>query len=364
MKNLVQISLLIALLIAVPSFGQLNKLKEKAASAGIPTGGFSKDEAAKALKEALSKGAEKGTDLVSKEDGFNGNPAIKIPFPEEAAEIEKKVRKVPGGNKKCDNVVLSINRAAELAAKEAKEVFIAAIKQMTVSDAIAIVKGEDNAATNYLKKTTTEILVTKFSPIIEKALSTTGATKQWEAVMTTYNKIPMTKKINPDLVDYVSRKAIDGLFQMIEKEEANIRNNDVARSSVLLKKVFGQTNDYSTYTIILIRNSFSIHFDVERYEILDNFTGLEDISKIDEPIKNLLAIQFFEKEGENSMFVVSKKVVDSTNEYITKEGNKIFVNFDEHKQVINIEGTMIWLDLNTAMKHFEAMEGDENEDED
>ena len=158
---------------------------------------------------------------------------------EEAAEIEKKVRKVPGGNKKCDNVVLSINRAAELAAKEAKEVFIAAIKQMTVSDAIAIVKGEDNAATNYLKKTTTEILVTKFSPIIEKALSTTGATKQWEAVMTTYNKIPMTKKINPDLVDYVSRKAIDGLFQMIEKEEANIRNNDVARSSALLKKVFG-----------------------------------------------------------------------------------------------------------------------------
>ena len=105
-------------------------------------------------------------------------------------------------------------------------------------------------------------------------------------------------------------------------------------------------------------------FDVERYEILDNFTGLEDISKIDEPIKNLLAIQFFEKEGENSMFVVSKKVVDSTNEYITKKGNKIFVNFDEHKQVINIEGTMIWLDLNTAMKHFEAMEGDENEDED
>lgn len=239
MKNLVQISLLIALLIAVPSFGQLNKLKEKAASAGITTGGFSKDEATKALKEALSKGAEKGTDLVSKEDGFNGNPAIKIPFPEEAAEIEKKVRKVPGGNKKCDNVVLSINRSAELAAKEAKEVFIAAIKQMTVSDAIAIVKGEDNAATNYLKKTTTEILVTKFSPIIEKALSTTGATKQWEALMTTYNKIPMTKKVNPDLVDYVSRKAIDGLFQMIEKEEANIRNNDVARSSALLKKVFG-----------------------------------------------------------------------------------------------------------------------------
>ena len=109
---------------------------------------------------------------------------------------------------------------------------------MTVSDGIAIVKGEDNAATNYLKKTTNKILVTKFSPIIEKALSATGAAKQWETIMTTYNKIPMTKKINPDLVDYVTKKAIDGLFQMIEKEEANIRNNDGARSSALLKKVF------------------------------------------------------------------------------------------------------------------------------
>jgi hypothetical protein len=239
MKNLAQISLLIALFIAVPSFGQLNKLKEKAVKVGLPTGSFSRDEAAKALKEALSKGAEKGADLVSKEDGFNGNPAIKVPFPEEAVEIEKKVRKVPGGNKKCDDVVLSINRAAELAAKEAKEVFIAAIKQMTVSDGIAIVKGEDNAATNYLKKTTTEILETKFSPIVEKALSATGATKQWETIMTTYNRIPMTKKINPNLVDYVTKRAIDGLFQMIEKEEANIRNNDGARSSALLKKVFG-----------------------------------------------------------------------------------------------------------------------------
>jgi hypothetical protein len=239
MKNLAQISLLIALFIAVPSFGQLNKLKEKAVKVGLPTGSFSRDEAAKALKEALSKGAEKGADLVSKEDGFNGNPAIKVPFPEEAVEIEKKVRKVPGGNKKCDDVVLSINRAAELAAKEAKEVFIAAIKQMTVSDGIAIVKGEDNAATNYLKKTTTEILETKFSPIVEKALSATGATKQWETIMTTYNRIPMTKKINPNLVDYVTKRAVDGLFQMIEKEEANIRNNDGARSSALLKKVFG-----------------------------------------------------------------------------------------------------------------------------
>jgi len=103
-------------------------------------------------------------------------------------------------------------------------------------------------------------------------------------------------------------------------------------------------------------------FDVERYEILDNFSGLQDISKIDKPIKNLLAIQFFEKnDQDNSMFIVSKKVVASLNEYITKEGNKIFVNFDEHKQVINIEGTMIWLDMNTAMKHFEAMEEDDED---
>lgn len=103
-------------------------------------------------------------------------------------------------------------------------------------------------------------------------------------------------------------------------------------------------------------------FELNKYEIVDGFSGLEDISKIGKPIEDLFAIKFFEENGEQSLFIASKKIVASLNEYITKEGNKIFVNFDEKRQVINIEGTMIWLDLKVAMEHFEAMEGDEDED--
>jgi len=239
MKILNQILILTFLLLATPSIAQLNKLKEKASNVGIPTTGFSKDEAAKALKEALSKGAEKGADLVSKEDGFMKNTAIKIPFPSEAEIIESKVRKLPGGNKKCDDLVLTINRAAEMASKEAKTIFIEAIKQLTVKDAIEIVNGQKDAATQYLEKTTTQSLKEKFNPIIDNALKATGATKNWNTVMSAYNKIPMTKKINPNLRDYVTEKAVEGLFKMIAKEEENIRNNDTARSSALLKKVFG-----------------------------------------------------------------------------------------------------------------------------
>lgn len=214
----------------------LGKFKNK-----IPVklpGGFSQEEAAKGLKEALSKGATHGSDLVSKPDGYMGNPAIKIPFPPEAENAKKKLRSV-GMGKKVDDAVLAINRAAELAGKEAKDIFILAIKEMTVKDAINIVKGEDNAATEYLKRVTTEQLVIKFKPIIEKSLESTGATQKWNTAMTAYNKIPMVKKINPDLSDYVTRKAIEGLFHMVEDEEKKIRSNPSARTSEILKKVFG-----------------------------------------------------------------------------------------------------------------------------
>ena len=132
-----------------------------------------------------------------------------------------------------------MNRAAEKAATEAKPIFVAAIKGMTVKDAINIVKGADNAATMYLKNTTTPELVEKFQPIIKTSLDNVNATKYWSDLITMYNKIPLVKKMNPNLTDYVTRKAIDGLFIMIAKEEIKIRKDPMARTSELLKKVFG-----------------------------------------------------------------------------------------------------------------------------
>lgn len=201
-------------------------------------GGFTKEEAANGLKEALIQGTSKGVDLLSKAGGYLKNPEIKIPFPEEAKNVEKKLRAV-GLSKQVDEAVESLNRAAEKAAIEAKDIFVGAIKQLTITDAINIVKGDKDAATQFLQRGTTTSLNAKFSPIIESSLQEVGATRHWSTVMGSYNKIPFVKKVNPDLTAYVTQKAIEGLFVMIAKEELNIRENPTARATELLKKVFG-----------------------------------------------------------------------------------------------------------------------------
>lgn len=199
---------------------------------------FTQDEAAGAIKEALTKGISKGAEQVSKADGFLKNPEIKIPFPEDAKKVETTLRKA-GMGKQVDQAVVSINRAAEMASKEAKEVFIQSIKDMSVKDAVKIIKGEDDAATSYLQENTSEELASRFKPIIKTSLEKTDATKNWNTVMKSYNKIPFVKKVNPDLTDYVTQKALDGLFIMIAKEELEIRKDPIARTTDLLKKVFG-----------------------------------------------------------------------------------------------------------------------------
>lgn len=200
--------------------------------------GFSKDEAGKAIKEALSKGTEKVTEVVSKDGGYLNNPEIKIPFPKEADKIKKTLTSI-GMKKQVQDVEESINKAAELAAVEAKEIFLEAIKDMTISDAVKIVKGRDNAATEYLTDNTSDDLTAKFKPIIKDALDKVEATRYWELATKQYNKVPFTKKVNTNLVDYTNRKALEGLFLMIAKEEKNIRENPVERTTELLKKVFG-----------------------------------------------------------------------------------------------------------------------------
>lgn len=202
------------------------------------TTGLTEKDAADGIKEALVNGTGESVKLVSLVDGYWANPEIKIPFPAEAKEMESKLRAI-GMSKKVDEFNVSMNRAAEKAANEAKPIFIAAIKEMTVRDAINIVKGSDNAATTYLKNTTSPGLVVRFQPIIKTSLDNVNATKYWSDLITIYNKIPLVKKMNPDLTQYVTTRAIDGLFVMIAKEELKIRKDPMARTSELLKKVFG-----------------------------------------------------------------------------------------------------------------------------
>lgn len=200
--------------------------------------GLTQQDAANGIKEALIKGTSESVLKASQLDGYFKNPEIKIPFPKDAKNVEKKLRAI-GLGKQVDNVILSLNRAAEDAAKEAKPIFIAAIKGMTITDAINIVKGSNDEATKYLNKTTSPELNNKFQPIIKASLDKVDGTKYWRDIMQTYNKIPFVKQVNPDLTEYVTSKAIEGLFIMIAQEELKIRKDPVARTSDLLRKVFG-----------------------------------------------------------------------------------------------------------------------------
>jgi hypothetical protein len=238
MKNIIALFLLAAGLCAsFESSGQLLKDAKKLISR--KGSGLTEADAAKGIKEALIKGTDESVKVVSLLDGYFLNPEIKIPFPKDAQAIESKLRAV-GMGKKVDEVVLSLNRAAEDAANEAKPIFVAAIKGLTISDAVSIVKGPDDAATSYLKKITSTDLSAKFQPVIKASLDKVQATKHWEELITAYNKIPLVNKMNPNLTEYVTQKAMEGLFIMVSKEELKIRKDPVARTSELLKKVFGQ----------------------------------------------------------------------------------------------------------------------------
>ena len=210
-----------------------NNLKNTSKS--LPS--ITEDEAATALRDALNNGINNSVEIVSKVDGYLQNPEIKIPFPPDAKKIEDRLRSL-GLNKLVDDAILFINRAAEDAATEAKPIIIQAIKNMTVKDAINIVKGKEDEGTNYLKKNTIDSLYKKFIPPIEISLEKVNATKHWSTVINRYNKIPLVQKVNPDLDDYVTRKALDGLFIMIAKEEKKIREKPLARVTETLKKVF------------------------------------------------------------------------------------------------------------------------------
>jgi hypothetical protein len=200
--------------------------------------GLTNTEAANGLKEALIQGISKGSDQASQTDGFNLNRLIRIPFPPDAQKMANTLRSIGLGSQ-VDKFELSLNRGAEDAAKSAKPIFINAIKQLTFTDVWNILTGQKDAATQYLKRTTTSQLTTAFMPIMQQSLNKVDATKYYTTLSSTYNKLPLVTPVQTDLNQYATGKAIDGLFTLIAQEEADIRENPVARTTSLLKKVFG-----------------------------------------------------------------------------------------------------------------------------
>jgi hypothetical protein len=200
--------------------------------------GLTNEEVIRGLKEALSVGTNNSTTAASKVDGFYKNSLIFIPFPPEAEKIKNTVINL-GMQKQVDEFVMTLNRAAEEASKEAAPVFLDAIKNMSISDGFSILRGADNAATEYLKNKTSADLTVKFTPIIKNAIEKVQVTKYWNPIITAYNKIPGVEKQNPNLEQYITAKALEGLFKLIAGEEKKIRTDPAARINDILKKVFG-----------------------------------------------------------------------------------------------------------------------------
>ncbi|MBE9584989.1 DUF4197 domain-containing protein [Mucilaginibacter sp. JRF] len=234
-----KVLLIIPAIVGMSIISGCDTLNQVAQTAGQTIGNPTATDIASALKQALEQGTTKSSDELSAQNGFFGNALIKLVFPPEAQKAEKTLRSL-GLNSLCDNVILSLNRAAEDAAKEAKPIFINSIKQLTLQDATNILLGNKDAATQYFKRTTVNQLTEKFKPVIQSSLNKVGATRYYGDAVTAYNKVPLVStKLNPDLSDYVTQKAIEGLFVEIAKEELNIRQNLSARSTTLMQRVFG-----------------------------------------------------------------------------------------------------------------------------
>ena len=201
--------------------------------------GITESEAAQGIKEALAQGVTTAVFNLNRTDGFFGNAAYKLFLPPDAKKIENTLRDL-GLGKQVDRAILQINRGAEDAVAFAKPIFADAIREMTLTEALNIVRGNDDAATQYFKQKTEQKLITAFTPSVQSSLDKVSATKYYGDIVNSYNKLPTTfNKVNPDLTSFVTGKAVDALFDQVAKEEANIRANPAARATDILKKVFG-----------------------------------------------------------------------------------------------------------------------------
>ncbi|HKB45497.1 MAG TPA: DUF4197 domain-containing protein [Chitinophagaceae bacterium] len=215
---------------------KLPKIFSNKSSSGA---GITENEAGQGIKEALTQGVTTAVLNLNKTDGFFGSEFYKVLLPPDAKKIENTLRNL-GMGAQVDKAILAINRGAEDAVGYAKPIFVDAIKEMTLTDALNIIRGSKDAATNYFKEKTKQKLILVFTPSVKASLDRTDATKYYSNIVTTYNKLPTTfKKSNPDLTSYVVGKAVDALFDQVAKEEANIRANPMARTTDILRKVFG-----------------------------------------------------------------------------------------------------------------------------
>ncbi|MFZ1534177.1 MAG: DUF4197 domain-containing protein [Chitinophagaceae bacterium] len=237
MKTLVILGLFTFMLAPATSFSQITL--PKVLTGKKSTTGITENEAGQGIKEALLQGVTTAVLNLNKTDGFFGSEFYKMLLPEDAKKVEKTLRNIGMGGQ-VDKAILSINRGAEDAVAFAKPIFIDAVKAMTLTDALNIIKGDKDEATKYFKNKTKDKLITAFTPSVKTSLDKVDATKHYSDIITSYNNLPTTfKKINPDLTSYVVGKAVDALFDQVAKEEANIRANPLARTSDILKKVFG-----------------------------------------------------------------------------------------------------------------------------
>jgi len=230
---------IITLLCAVVTLSSCEVLNQLPTST-TTVGGVTESEAAQGIKEALSQGLGKAVVQLNTTDGFFKDAFYKILLPPDAKKIENTLRSIGMGSQ-VDKAILQINRGAEDAAGFAKGIFIDAITNMSLSDAIGLVRNGDTSATHFFRVKTTEKLIAAFTPVIKSSLDKVSATKYYGDLVNTYNNFPTTiKKINPDLTSYVTNRATEALFDLVAKEEKNIRNNFAARTTDILRKVFGQ----------------------------------------------------------------------------------------------------------------------------
>ncbi|MEY8863081.1 DUF4197 domain-containing protein [Tenacibaculum singaporense] len=204
----------------------------------LPQGGIlTQEQIGNGLRQALDNGIQHQVTKLTSKDGFYKNDLVKILLPEELQAVDKGLRSIGLGNL-ADEGLKAINRTAEDAVKTATPIFVNAVKEITFNDAKNILLGADNAATSYLEGKTTSALYAEFNPVIKNSFSKVGADKIWSNLISKYNSIPFVKKVNPDLTDYVTTEALDGVFTMIAVEEKGIRNKVGLRNTALLRQVF------------------------------------------------------------------------------------------------------------------------------
>ena len=201
-------------------------------------GGLSTDDIARGLKQALSVGSQNVVGQLGQVNGFNNDPVAHIPLPRSLEKVRDVARKV-GLSGQLDGLETRLNQAAELATPKAKALFLSAISRMTIDDAVGILRGPDNAATEYFRGVMGEDLANAMRPIIDDSLSQVGAVRSFNSLLASYRKIPLAPPIEADLTNHVLEQGIDGIFYYIATEEKAIRDDPLKRTTDLLQRVFG-----------------------------------------------------------------------------------------------------------------------------